>query len=33
VGERQELSEHEGPGSLSEPELRALDRAAAEHGY
>jgi histidine ammonia-lyase len=33
VGERQELSEHEGPGSLSEPELRALERAAAEHGY
>ncbi|HKI93619.1 MAG TPA: aromatic amino acid ammonia-lyase [Gaiellaceae bacterium] len=31
AGERQELSEHEGPGLLSEPELRALDREAAEH--
>ena len=32
AGERQELSEHEGPGILSEPELRELDQAAAEHG-
>ena len=31
AGERQELSEHEGPGLLTEPELRALDREAAEH--
>jgi histidine ammonia-lyase len=33
AGERQELSEHEGPGTLSEPELRELDQAAAEGGY
>lgn len=31
AGERQELSEHEGPGLLTEPELRVLDREAAEH--
>jgi histidine ammonia-lyase len=31
AGERQELSEHEGPGSLSEAELSELDRAAADY--
>ncbi len=30
AGERQELSQHEGPGSLTEAELADLDRAAAE---
>ena len=33
AGERQELSEHEGPGTLTEPELRALDRVAKELPY
>jgi histidine ammonia-lyase len=33
AGERRELSEHEGPGSLAEPDLRALDRIAAELPY
>jgi histidine ammonia-lyase len=33
AGERQELSEHEGPGSLSEAELSELDRAAADYSF
>jgi len=31
AGDRQELSEHEGPGTLTEAELRSLDHAAVEH--
>ena len=33
AGDRQELSDHDGPGILSEADLTALDRAAAEQSY